>query len=79
MKKLFTLATLSAIALVLPTVAFAAPKEATAGMKKAMEKPVAAADDAIKAVKSVSMNSRVDSIDAAKKRSHTQMRTEKRS
>ena len=67
MKKLFTLATLSAIALVLPTVVFAAPKEAAAEMKKAAAKPVAAAADAVKAPKPLPRHSRADAIDAAAK------------
>ena len=67
MKKLFTLATLSAIALVLPTGFFAAPKEAAAEMKKAAAKPVAAAADAVKAPKPLPMHSRADAIDAAAK------------
>ncbi len=72
MKKLFTLATLSAVALALPTACFAAPKKeapaaAVAEVKKAAEKPVAAAADAVKAAKPLPMHSRVDAIDAAAK------------
>ena len=74
MKKLFTLATLSAVALALPTVSFAAPKKEAADaakapaaeVKKAAEKPVAAAD-AVKAAKPLPMHSRADVIDAAAK------------
>ena len=76
MKKLFTLATLSAVALALPVSGFTAPKkEAAAGapsapaaeVKKAVEKPAAAAADAVKAAKPLPMHIRVDVIDAAAK------------
>ena len=71
MKKLFTLATLGAIALALPTASFAAPKKEAAAaateVKKAAEKPVAAAADAVKAAKPLPMHSRVDALDAAAK------------
>lgn len=72
MKKLFTLATLSAVALVLPISAFAAAKkEATpaapaAEMKKPAEKAAPPAADA-KAAKPLPMHSRVDALDAAGK------------
>ena len=72
MKKLFTLATLSAIALALPVSTFAAAKKEAApaatapveAAKKSMEKPAA---DAVKAVKPLPMYSRVDTIDAKAK------------
>ena len=72
MKKLFTLATMSAVALALPLSGFAAPKKEAAAapaaeMKKAAEKPAAAAADAVKAAKPLPMHSRVDAIDAAAK------------
>ena len=72
MKKLFTLATLSAVALALPAVSFAAPKKeapaaAATEVKKAAEKPVAAAADAVKAARPLPMHSRADAIDAAAK------------
>ena len=71
MKKLFTLATLSAIALALPISSFAAAKKEAApagsapadAAKKAAEKPA----DAAKAAKPIPMWSRVDTIDAAAK------------
>ena len=69
MKKLFTLATMSAIALALPITTFAAAKKEAAtapveAAKKAMEKPAA---DVAKAVKPLPMYSRVDTIDAKAK------------
>ncbi len=72
MKRLFTLATLSAVALALPGVSFAAPKKeapaaATTEVKKAADKPAAAAADAVKAAKPLPMHSRADAIDAAAK------------
>ena len=73
MKKLFTLATLSAVALALPVSVFAAPqKEAPAAapaaeVKKAVEKPAAAAADADKAARPLPMHTRADAIDAAAK------------
>ena len=75
MKKLFTLATLSAVAFALPVSGFAAPKKEAADaakapaaeVKKAAEKPVAAAADAVKAAKPLPMHSRADVIDAAAK------------
>ena len=72
MKRLFTLATLGAVALALPAVSFAAPKKEAAGaaateVKKAADKPAAAAADAVKAPRALPMHSRADSIDAAAK------------
>ena len=68
MNKLFTLATLSAIAFSMPVSAFAAPKKEAAAApaaesKKATEKPA----DTVKAPKPLPMHSRADSIDAAAK------------
>ena len=69
MKKLFTLATMSALALALPSSAFAAPKKEAAAAAPAAEakKPAAAAPDAVKAAKPLPMHSRVDVIDTAAK------------
>ena len=69
MKKLFTLATLSAFAFALPISAFAAPKKeasATAPVAEA-KKPAEAAANAVKAAKPIPMHSRVDVIDTAGK------------
>ena len=82
MKKLFTLATLSALALALPVSAFAkakaaaqtAPTAPAATAKNAAEKPMAAAADAVKATKPIPMYVKVDAIDAATKTlSHTKV------
>ena len=76
MKKLFTLATLSAVAFALPVSGFAAPKKEAAAaapsapaaeVKKAVEKPAAATADAVKAAKPLPMHSRADAVDAAAK------------
>ena len=71
MKKLFTLAILSAVALALPVSGFAAPNKdaatAVTEMKKVAEKPAAAAADAVKAAKPLPMHSRADVIDGAAK------------
>ena len=73
MKTLFTLVTISAVALAFPVSSIAAPKKEAAAaakapaaeVKKAMDKPAAA--DAVKPVKPFPMHSRVDTIDAAGK------------
>lgn len=71
MKNLFTLATLSAVALALPISSFAAPKQEAAAaateIKKAADKPVAAAANAVKPARALPMHSRADAIDAAAK------------
>ena len=69
MKKLFTLATMSAFAFALPSSAFAAPKKETPATAPAADakKPAAAAADVVKAAKPLPMHSRVDVIDAAGK------------
>ena len=70
MKTLFTLATISAVALALPTIGFAAPKKEAAA-PAAPAAPAAdakkAAPDAAKPAKPLPMHSRVDAIDAAAK------------
>ena len=70
MKMLVTLATISAVALALPTTTFAAPKkEAAAPAVPAAPATDAkkAAPDAVKPAKPLPMHSRADAIDAAAK------------
>lgn len=67
MKTLITLATISAVALSLPTTSFAAPKKEAAAAAAPAADAKKAATDAVKPAKPLPMHSRVDTIDAAAK------------